>query len=54
MDEILGDVYDLPGTYTFLAIADISLIIHIISLKKWFDNGIKNEKNFRNDTDFTD
>ena len=44
MDGVLGEVYDLPGTYAFLAIAAISLIIHIISLKKWFDNRLKNEK----------
>lgn len=43
MDGILEVVYDIPGMYNFLAIA-ASLILHIISLKKWLDNRANNEK----------
>ena len=44
MEGILKEIYDLSGTYKFLAIASISLTIHIIFLKKWFDSKVKNEK----------
>ena len=44
MDEILGEVYDVTGVYTLLVTVAISLIIHIISLKKRFDNRAKNER----------
>ena len=44
MDKILGEVYDVTGVYTLLVTVAISLIIHIISLKKRFDNRAKNER----------
>ena len=44
LDEILGEVYVLTGVYTLLVTDAISLILHIISLKKGFDNRAKNER----------
>lgn len=35
---------DLLGTYIFVVMVVISFVLHIISLKKWFDNRLKNEK----------
>lgn len=44
MDGISKEICDLPEMYTCLAIVTISLVIHIIFLKKWPDNRAKNEK----------
>lgn len=46
VDRIPGEAYDLPGTYTFLVIATISLLIHI-SVKNDFIR-VKNEKLLEN------
>lgn len=34
MDGILEEIYDILGMYTLVAIVSISLVIHILSLKK--------------------
>ena len=44
MDGFLQELYVLPGTYIFVAMVAISFVIHIISLKKWLDNKVKDEK----------
>lgn len=44
MNGILGEEYNLPATYIFVSIGPISFILHIVSLKTWFDNKFKNEK----------
>lgn len=44
MDEILQKLYELPCTYIFVIMAAITFVLHIISLKKWFDDRVKNKK----------
>ena len=42
MDGILQDLCDFPYTFINL-IWGIRFIFHIISLRKWFDNKVKNK-----------
>lgn len=44
MEGILQELPELPCTHIFVIMATISFVLHIISLKKWFDNRVKNEK----------
>ena len=38
MQKILEKVEELPRIYFLPAVVAIRLVIHIMSLKKWFDN----------------
>lgn len=57
MPEVLQDLHDFPPTPLYL-ILGISFVLHILSLKIWFDNSAKNEallemvKSLQTDTTF--
>lgn len=44
MDEILQEICDVSSVSIFV-IMGLNLVLHIMSLKKWFQNRVKNEIN---------